>query len=74
MVTNILDELANGWAEIQESLTAALIEYKESSLDLIDLMERFRYMNTMNTMNTMIGNVFANEWVRGNWLERRSGK
>ncbi len=58
-LNNTPDDLADYWAEIQESLTDALIEYKESNPELIQLMETHPYFNTM------IRNVFANGGCEG---------
>ncbi len=63
---NTPDDLADYWAEIQESLTDALVEYKESNPELIQLMEANPYFNTM------IRNVFANGWVRGTMAAHQS--
>lgn len=38
MEINTPDDLADYWAEIQESLTDALVEYKQSNPKLIALM------------------------------------
>jgi hypothetical protein len=54
------DDIADYWAEIQESLADALVEYKKTNPEFIELMEKHPYFNTM------IRNVFANGWVRGN--------
>ncbi len=63
--TRLTDDIADYWAEIQESLTDALVEYKQSNPELIELMEKHPYFNTM------IRNVFANGWCGGIWRRTR---